>query len=636
MNYATDRLDRASRHREGIDGLWNDYRDAFLVTDHDDHGGIGAAGGTTTTNHTSLGSTLCALGWNRQAMYHFGLAYEKHPSEGTIGDYAQMAELSGWPEVGLLALLCHCDWWWYYRKEHEGAGPPRVDPTPEQAIVGTECDETPYKRNDASWLLQAEPCGDCGCGDRRCGASVCPFPNSLHQFVDGILTSIDQFLTQDLPTPMCSAHEIHRRMALRRPLDEVTAWTSSIPRPLRLWEQGERGLTPVLQMLLVKLLYLTIPALACAMLTELKPLLVRYEQNLAKEYKSHAAFYTFIQHLVLGDRRVKPARRHIVPYYHVPIWDLCHGVDERNDFDQRHKSQHDLPTDRQHCSRPKVQVLEHWRLLLDSVTTEQDSMKIDNSGIFPISWAPLCTSTSNLPPLFLVGDSHVLSLAWQVIQLPIPLDSIDGESTHASPGSSPSTRMVRFVVVPVVITGLKAWHCRTGTRFFTHTRLIQSLRRLSSVQTIVFSAGEIDCREGLGGPRLAGYRNSCSDAVSSTVGAYVDAVRELLDRVPSLRQALVLPVAPHASQSTSRVAGQVSRRELMREWNDCLRYRVRQTDGLYMVDYIEHLVNNNVDSNGEYVLRSDLAADSTHMNAAFARHFEEAVVQSGCRMEQFL
>jgi hypothetical protein len=83
----------------------------------------------------------------------------------------------------------------------------------------------------------------------------------------------------------------------------------------------------------------------------------------------------------------------------------------------------------------------------------------------------------------------------------------------------------------LVVTGLKAWHCRSSTRFFTHTNLHVLLSSSSilppSARTILFSAGEIDCREGIGGKILEGYYASSDDAVKSTTREFVKALREL-------------------------------------------------------------------------------------------------------------
>jgi hypothetical protein len=68
---------------------------------------------------------------------------------------------------------------------------------------------------------------------------------------------------------------------------------------------------------------------------------------------------------------------------------------------------------------------------------------------------------------------------------------------------------------------------------------------------LVVSAGEIDCREGLGGPLLEGYTQSCHEHVVQTVKEYVNALhRDLVaDPESPLQQILVMPIADCSAQA---------------------------------------------------------------------------------------
>lgn len=217
------------------------------------------------------------------------------------------------------------------------------------------------------------------------------------------------------------------------------------------------------------------------------------------------------------------------------------------------------------------------------------------------------------------------------------------------------------LAVPVVVTGLKAWHCRRDTSFFTHTLLHTSLEHCCAYYsfnsasstgsstgrcraTILWSAGEIDCREGMGGPLLEGYRGVDDDAavhVRRTVGEYVAALRQLARQYRL--QILVLPVAPHAhrSQRNGKSTGRAVRRRAMRAWNNELRRQIHRhqsaddegiisTAGssppsVFLLDYERHL-----HPASGYVLHPWLNADGTHMNSSFLRHLEEAILECGC------
>jgi hypothetical protein len=436
---------------------------------------------------------------------------------------------------------------------------------------------------------------------------------------------------------------------------------------VRQWDddQGD-SIDQALRMLLIKLLYQTAPLLACSVLVEDIDARIRqlprarsFAANgvdtngpkkrhgaIGNKYKSHAAFSTLIRVLALGDRSVKPSRRHSVPYYHVPVWDVLHGIDQRTDyFATGHAERpNEISTpDHVACATKDSSLGAQWRQLMVEATLQPHQATRQNgddvTALFPATyWAPprarSSPTTYDLPPFYLVGDSHVLSLAWQTIQLPV--HNPGDKNSHGT-----NCRLVKFVVVPVLVTGLKAYHCRTEARFFTRTRLMTSLRRLRATgcRTIAISAGEIDCREGLGGSKLEGYRSTCLEVVPDNVDAYVTSLQEILTPETTLEQILVLPVAPHVAQTTSRVAGQVSRRSTMREWNERLRTQLSGKPGLFLVDFIDSILEKPAQGTSgsvTYCLRGDMAADSTHMNAAFARSFEQAIVASGCNMSLFV
>eukprot|EP00977_Amphora_coffeiformis_P018384 scaffold6438_cov181-Amphora_coffeaeformis.AAC.11 len=211
-------------------------------------------------------------------------------------------------------------------------------------------------------------------------------------------------------------------------------------------------------------------------------------------------------------------------------------------------------------------------------------------------------------PIYLVGDSHVLSLAWQIVGIP------------------KQKGVLRRQIVPVIITGLKAWHVRKTTRFFSRYNLMKMLHRLPTAksQSILFSAGEIDCREGLGGPQLQGYENACLDHVKRTVRVYIEALRELAEETG--KQILVLPVAPHGYRKTGRVTSQQSRRETMQAWNQELRAAL-PLQGVYLLDYVDSLLH--PDEEG-FVLNPAYNADGTHMNSGFWPLLTQSMVDCNC------
>ena len=107
----------------------------------------------------------------------------------------------------------------------------------------------------------------------------------------------------------------------------------------------------------------------------------------------------------------------------------------------------------------------------------------------------------------LVGDSHILSAAWKITSVPETVRS-SGQRGRCDRKPFSFQSSSKMVFVPHLVTGLKAWHLQRRQGYLTSAQLQDVVSRLA-VQvhaeskrsglrpTIVLSAGEIDCREGI-------------------------------------------------------------------------------------------------------------------------------------------
>lgn len=124
-------------------------------------------------------------------------------------------------------------------------------------------------------------------------------------------------------------------------------------------------------------------------------------------------------------------------------------------------------------------------------------------------------------PIFLVGDSHVLSAAWRSVTL----------------RGHPRT------LVPQLITGLKAYHLRSSSQFYPKKQWELTVERLPPKSTVISLLGEIDCREGL---LVAVERDAAADvaaAAAQVAAMYLEAVAKLT-QPPKSCEVLVHPVPP--------------------------------------------------------------------------------------------
>lgn len=620
MNYATDRLDRRSRSRSGIDGLFRDFQDAWRLGDHTRLAHVALCKGTASS---------C-----RGAEHHAAVAWSRDPDNPLrAGDYAQICEMNGLPELGMLALWCfRC----------RGRLKRYTD-----CNTGQEIENSSASRVQISAMTCKEWMEDsltCGCRLPSCGSvhGLVPMePEALQQTyleLRDYLSHMNDHATRD--RKILTAHQVLMKRAKGEQLGGSDG-EDQLPPRLRFWElnalPNARPFPAVLQTLMTKLLYLLLPGLASHSLLYSAPPIMddkRIKAEMVQTHKSHMAYFVLIDALVFGSPHalVKPGRRHSLPYFHVPIHDQMFGLDARRDF-AFGRRRNCLEASEDGCSTRKVSnkedassaegivetyaysnsMIHAWLEKLDRVVRLAESPHASSLHSPPshLAWLlPKTCPNSDSKPLYIVGDSHILSLAWQVIQLE------SGEFRR---------------IVPVVVTGLKAWHVRRETRFFTRVNLEKALiYRLQGIETVLFSAGEIDCREGLGGPLLEGYEADTAliaDHVEHTVREYVRALEDLVaDQRNTLKQVLVLPVAPHAAKATSRVVGQASRRETTRTWNQALR-KLLPTKNIYYLDYSDKLVDETKEA---YTLLRMLDADSTHMNAGFAPLLEQGIVTSGC------
>ncbi len=162
---------------------------------------------------------------------------------------------------------------------------------------------------------------------------------------------------------------------------------------------------------------------------------------------------------------------------------------------------------------------------------------------FPVAAPPAQAAPPAGGPIYLLGDSHVLPAAWRRV----PLDG------------------VQRLLVPALVTGVKAWHLRPGCRFYPAAQWAAVAARLPDGATVVAAVGEIDCREGLLASMARGRYDSMQAAAAATAALLVAE----LQRLARTRrfQIFVHPVPPVLDVT----------RPMVRLFNAALRDAVRAT-----------------------------------------------------------
>jgi hypothetical protein len=173
------------------------------------------------------------------------------------------------------------------------------------------------------------------------------------------------------------------------------------------------------------------------------------------------------------------------------------------------------------------------------------------------------------PPLYVVGDSHTLTYGWRSMM-------VNGRYR---------------TIVPFLITGIKAWHVQSGTKFYTHTALLIAFKQLKSYgcKEIIFSAGEIDVREGIGAAFDKGKYSTLEAACSHTAQVFIDALEDISKQYSI--SILLLPVPPHASRGkkNGRWKNRQRRRKACVLFNRALRTNSSASDHVNMLDFFQKL-----------------------------------------------
>jgi hypothetical protein len=111
-------------------------------------------------------------------------------------------------------------------------------------------------------------------------------------------------------------------------------------------------------------------------------------------------------------------------------------------------------------------------------------------------------------PIYIVGDSHVMSPAWGII-------TVNG---------------VPRLLIPRLVTGIKHWHLRKDSNFYPKLNFEFAIKNIPDGSDVIFIIGEIDCREGL---LLATERDkykSIEEGMHRTTSIFMDVLSSLVSR----------------------------------------------------------------------------------------------------------
>ncbi|EKX50783.1 hypothetical protein GUITHDRAFT_103373 [Guillardia theta CCMP2712] len=158
--------------------------------------------------------------------------------------------------------------------------------------------------------------------------------------------------------------------------------------------------------------------------------------------------------------------------------------------------------------------------------------------------------------IFVAGDSHCLSTAWQVL-------SVHGSSVP---------------LVPKLVTGLKCWHLREESVFFPKNNFYNVMASIPDGASVIFLFGEIDCREGILRAVEKGVYADLDEGIAYTIGVYTSALLQLQSQ--RKWKVFVQPVAPVLNET----------REVVKLFNKKLKEEVTALPSFRFLDILDDLL----------------------------------------------
>ena len=153
---------------------------------------------------------------------------------------------------------------------------------------------------------------------------------------------------------------------------------------------------------------------------------------------------------------------------------------------------------------------------------------------------------------------------------------------------------------PILITGLKVWHLRQESQFYTKKCYETSIKQIESGMPCLFILGEIDCREGVRKAVDKCIYDSVKESIEALVDIYIKAMLSVKKRTKS--SVYVHPV-PCVLKETC---------DIVMQFNSILKERLLKTASLTWLDFIDQLI----DEQSGY-LKDEFSFDGAHIHPKY-------------------
>lgn len=226
----------------------------------------------------------------------------------------------------------------------------------------------------------------------------------------------------------------------------------------------------------------------------------------------------------------------------------------------------------------------HRELHLTTIRNEHAYYSCVSQALHSVPF-PLYPAGSAPEAIFVVGDSHCLSSAWQRLE-------VGGRS---------------YLLTPKLVTGLKCWHLRDDCKFYTRRNFECAMRSIPDGSTVIFNFGEIDCREGLLVAVEKCKYETIEEGIEKCINVYTKTLEDLV-KAKKLR-AYIHPVVPVLDIT----------RPTVKHFNSVLAPRVKRSKVLQWLDFFDQLLLPDGTFDTQYSL------DGTHLHPAYVKLVQGAL-----------
>ena len=230
-----------------------------------------------------------------------------------------------------------------------------------------------------------------------------------------------------------------------------------------------------------------------------------------------------------------------------------------------------------------------------------DLMKRDRRQLKQLVRAPDMKKFSHI---YVLGDSHIVPFVHRFVKV----------------GAYKNSE--RFLLRPLLVTGLKAWH--TGKhRVFTHQAMLRALDIARGESEIIVSCGEIDVREGLDLAVKKCYYTSVAEATLQTVRVFLSSIAALAVDYDIGRLFLMPVTLPVRCRAKGGKWKKYKERKMQTaSWNSTLIAEARRFGPkICVLDYVAAMTSKEEPG----CLNMSFAMDGTHANPSLLRELENAL-----------